>query len=165
MSKEEGKMSLESAQIMAKEVLDVLAPYCEKAVVAGSIRRRRPWVNDIDLVLLPKSNDAWTLHAKIAKLFSTVKMSGAKILHARYKYAEADIYFATKENWATLLLIRTGSAENNIRLCTRAKERGWRLAASGDGLFNEKEERIAGDTELSIYQALGLPFQKPEERN
>ncbi|MBA7714607.1 hypothetical protein ES703_123634 [subsurface metagenome] len=46
----------------------------------------------------------------------------------------------------------------------RAKIRGWRLAASGDGLFNEKGERIAGDTEESIYKALGLPYQPPERR-
>jgi len=32
------------------------------------------------------------------------------------------------------------------------------------GLFNAKGERIAGDTELSIYQALGLRYQHPEER-
>jgi len=75
-----------------------------------------------------------------------------------------DIYFATPETFATLLLIRTGSVESNIRLAARAKKRGWRLAASGGGLFNERGERIAGDSEESIYQALGLPWQRPEER-
>ena len=77
---------------------------------------------------------------------------------------QIDLYFAEPETWATLLLIRTGSTENNIRLATRAKELGWHLAASGDGLFNENGERIAGDTEISIYNALGLPWQRPEER-
>jgi len=41
---------------------------------------------------------------------------------------------------------------------------GWHLAASGEGLFNEKGERVAGDTEESIYEALGLAYQRPEER-
>jgi len=38
------------------------------------------------------------------------------------------------------------------------------LKASGDGLFNEEGERIAGDTEQSIYEALGIPYQEPQER-
>jgi len=75
-----------------------------------------------------------------------------------------DIYFATPETFATLLLIRTGSVESNIRLAARAKKRGWRLAARGGGLFNERGERIAGDTEESIYEALGVPYQEPWER-
>jgi len=77
---------------------------------------------------------------------------------------QIDIYFASPATWATLLLIRTGSAENNIRLATLAKKKGWHLAASGDGLFDENDQRIAGDTEISIYKALGLPFQPPEKR-
>jgi len=46
-----------------------------------------------------------------------------------------------------------------------AKKRGWRLAASGDGLFDETGRRIAGDTERSIYEALEVPWQEPWERN
>ncbi|GAI94863.1 unnamed protein product, partial [marine sediment metagenome] len=43
--------------------------------------------------------------------------------------------------------------------------RAWRLFADGSGLFNERGERIAGDSEESIYQALGLRYQEPWERN
>ncbi|GAI08995.1 unnamed protein product, partial [marine sediment metagenome] len=77
---------------------------------------------------------------------------------------QVDIYVASEKTWATLLLIRTGSKENNIRLATLAKKRGWHLAASGDGLFDENRQRIAGDSEESIYEALNLPWQRPEER-
>jgi len=44
------------------------------------------------------------------------------------------------------------------------KKRGWRLAASGDGLFDETGRRIASDTERSIYEALEMPWQEPWER-
>jgi len=156
-----GKMALERAEKIAESVVKRLSPYCKKIEVAGSIRRRKPWVNDIDLVLVP--SDLWNLHHEVMGL-GQMRMSGSKIMRVMVGSTQVDIYVADETTWATLLLIRTGSAENNIRLATRAKSRGWRLAASGDGLFNERGERIAGDTELSIYQVLGLPYQKPEER-
>ncbi len=78
--------------------------------------------------------------------------------------ADVDLYVATPETWATLLLIRTGSVDNNIRLCSLAQSKGWQLRANGAGLFNTTGERIAGDTEESIYKMLGLTYQKPEER-
>ena len=156
-----GKIALERAKKVAREIIQQLSPYCSEIEVAGSIRRRKPWVNDIDLVLIP--SDLWNLHTQIGRL-GLVKMSGNKIMRVKVGDIQVDIYVASEETWATLLLIRTGSAENNIRLCSRAKSWGWHLAASGDGLFNAEGERIAGDSERSIYDALGLPWQRPEER-
>ena len=157
-------MKLEVAQKIAAEVIERLSPYCQKIETAGSIRRRKEIVHDIDLVLIP--SDAWNLEGEVLALASPFhpKMSGEKLKRFDYNGAQVDLYYATPQTWATLLLIRTGSAKNNIRLCSRAKDMGWHLAASGDGLFNEKEERIAGDSEISIYNAMGLPFQRPEER-
>lgn len=154
-------IELERAQRIAQAVVKRLSPYCRKIVVAGSVRRKKPWVNDIDLVLIP--NDLWDFHSELMKLGS-LKMSGKKILRVMAGSTQIDVYVADEETWATLLLIRTGSAENNIRLASLAKKRGWHLAASGDGLFNELRERIAGNTERSIYDALGVPWQEPEER-
>ena len=155
------KIALERAQKIADQVIKRLSPYCKKIEVAGSVRRKRPWVNDIDFVLIP--DDLWNLHHEIKGL-GQVKVGGSKIMKVMAGSTQVDFYFADDQTWATLLLIRTGSAENNIRLATLAKNKGWRLAASGDGLFNERGERVAGDTEISIYNALGLPYQKPEER-
>jgi len=155
------EMILERAQKIAEAVVKRLTPYCKKIEVAGSIRRRKPWVKDIDLVLIP--SDLWNLQHEIMGL-GQPRAAGSKIMRVMAGATQIDIYIASEQTWATLLLIRTGSAENNIRLCSRAKELGWHLAASGDGLFNEKGQRIAGDTEISIYNALGLPWQRPEER-
>ena len=157
----QGKMALERAQKVADAVVKHLSPYCQRIEIAGSIRRKKPWVNDVDLVLIPK--DLWNLHSELMKL-GQLKMSGKKIIRVMVGSTQVDIYVCEPETWATLLLIRTGSKENNIRLCSRAKDMGWHLAASGDGLFNEREERIAGDSEISIYNALGLPYQRPEQR-
>jgi len=154
-------MELDKAQKIAKEVIKQLSLYCKRIQVAGSIRRRKPEVNDVDIVLIP--DNLWNPHQEIMRL-GKVKMGGNKIMCVTVGLAQIDLYFAEPETWATLLLIRTGSKENNIRLAMLAKKRGWHLAASGDGLFNEEGERIAGDTEQSIYGALGIPYQLPQER-
>lgn len=154
-------MELEKAKAIADTIVKALEAYCDRIEVAGSIRRQKPTVRDIDLVLVAR--DRWNLDLALMKM-GHYKMSGMKIARVQMDSIPLDIYFASPETFATLLLIRTGSVENNIRLASRAKKRGWRLAASGDGLFNEKGERIAGDSEESIYQALGLPYQEPEER-
>jgi len=154
-------VELELARKIASEVIKRLSPYCQRIEVAGSIRRRKPRVNDIDLVLIP--NDLWNLHHEIMRL-GQMRMSGSKIMRVMVGSTQVDIYVADEETWATLLLIRTGSAESNIRLAALAKRKGWHLAANGDGLFNEEGQRIAGDSEESIYQALGLPYQAPEAR-
>lgn len=155
-------MELERAQKVANEVVKHLSAYCQRIEVAGSIRRKAPNPKDIDLVLIP--NDLWNLHHEIMGL-GPMKMSGSKIMRVMVNRTQVDIYVASEETWATLLLIRTGSAQNNIRLATLAKKKGWHLAASGDGLFDENGQRIAGDSEQSIYEALGLPYQEPWERD
>jgi len=154
-------MELERAQRIAREVVKRLSPYCSKIQVAGSVRRKKSWVNDIDFVLIP--SDLWNLQHEIMGM-GQVRMSGMKIMRVMVGSVQIDIYFASPETWGTLLLIRTGSAENNIRLASLAKKRGWHLAASGDGLFDENGQRIAGDSEESIYGVLGLPYQHPVER-
>lgn len=155
------KISLERAEKIAEAVVKRLRPYCKRIEVAGSVRRKKPWVNDVDLVLIP--SDLWNLHHEIMGL-GQMRMSGSKIMRVMVGSTQVDIYVASEETFATLLLIRTGSAESNMRLAWLAKKRGWRLKASGDGLFNETGQRIAGDSEESIYEALGLPYQRPEER-
>jgi DNA polymerase/3'-5' exonuclease PolX len=165
------QISLLRARTLAEGVEKRLAPYCKLAAdgkpyieVAGSIRRRRPWVHDVDVVLIP--GDSWNLYQEILALCRPFKPKpdGPKIKSFVVSGVPVDIYIADEKSWATLLLIRTGSARNNKRLCYLAQDRGWQLRADGSGLFNEKEERIAGDTELSIFRALGLGYQEPWER-
>lgn len=158
----EPMMELERAKTIATEVIARLAPYCKRIEVAGSVRRRKDFPRDIDIVLIP--SELWNLLQEVNGLGPSM-MSGDKLKRVNYHGVQIDLYFATAETWSTLLLIRTGSKENNIRLATLAKKRGWHLSANGDGLFDENGKRIAGDSEESIYDALGLPYQEPWERD
>jgi len=90
--------------------------------------------------------------------------TGGKIRSYIFKGAQIDFNFATTQTWGTLLLVRTGSKEHNIRLASLAKGRGWKLHASGEGLTDAQDRRVAGDTEESIFATLGLPYVAPEKR-
>jgi len=161
-------MKLEQAKQIANNIKKILTPYCDRIEIAGSIRRGKPIVHDIDIVLIQKP-EAALIMPSILTTIGTLTLNGSKIKRLHYGDSndsiDIDIYFATSASWATLLLIRTGSKENNIRLATIAKRKGWQLKANGDGLFNNHGDRIAGDTEESIYQVLGIPYQEPHDRH
>jgi len=164
----EGKaMKIEEARLIAERVKEKLSPHCDRIEIAGSIRREKPTVHDIDIVLIEKPGSLLEINEVLASIGS-MDMNGSKIKRLWYGDTEPgisiDIYVATPATWATLLLIRTGSKENNIRLCSLARQLGLQLKANGDGLFNESGQRLAGDTEQSIYEVLRIPYQEPNER-
>jgi DNA polymerase (family 10) len=156
-------MELLKAQQTAEEVKGKLLPYCSMIEIAGSIRRKKEFVHDLDIVVIP-SNEGQFIYA--LQSLGKIKMGGQKLIRCELPSGFVlDIYIATPETWATLLLIRTGSKESNIRLCSLAKQKGMKLHADGSGLFKISTcERIAGDTEQSIFAALGLKYLRPEER-
>lgn len=158
------ELSLEAGLRIAHEFLRVTIRH-HFVEVAGSIRRLRPRVHDVDLVFNPIAPPAEELRLRCLMMPNIQVLKwGPKLAGITYCGVPIDLYFSTPETFHTLLLIRTGSKENNIRLCSIAKAKGWKLHASGDGLFNERGERIAGDSERSIYDALGVPWQEPWER-
>lgn len=72
--------------------------------------------------------------------------------------------FSTPETFHTLFLIRTGSKENNVRLCSRAKSKGWKLHASGEEaveLFGEKAVRRAEKTGIHEKSYRTKLYRKP----
>ena len=162
-------MKLEVAQVAAEQFIQLIQHTCIKVEVAGSVRRGKPEVNDIDLVVIEKLDSLATLSQAIT-LLGNVISDGPKIKRLMWDYgdgddlANIDIYVATPETWATMMLIRTGSKENNIRLCTHARDMGYHLHASGAGLYDQQAKLVAGETEESIYEALELPYQTPGER-
>lgn len=156
-------MDLEFAESIASQVVEKLKPYCDRIEIAGSIRRRHPFPGDIDLVCIPSNQGQFIIACQqIGKL--TLKGQLQVIVNG----VIVDLYIATPETWATMLLIRTGSKEHNKMLCIRAQRKGMKLHADGRGLFTRDvygtEHRIAGDTEASIFEALGLKYVEPEKR-
>jgi DNA polymerase (family X) len=164
MTTEKHRIEASRARGTAEAIVEKLKPHCSKIQIAGSLRRRLLWVHDIDIALVPANS--YSYYLELLKMIHPAKPKpdGPKIKKIQIGDIPVDIYIATEQEWYTLLLIRTGSARNNIRLCEAARDRGWILKADGSGLFNQFGKRVAGDSEESIFSALGLTYQLPEER-
>ena len=162
-------MNLEEAEEAARYCLSKLTPVSERIEVVGSIRRRRPQVRDVDILLIP-GKDLISFRETLAELFGLLTADGEKIKRGTvtaYEFAlevQVDLYIADEKNFECLKLVRTGSASHNLRLASLAKSKKMKLHASGLGLTNEKNEIVASD-ERGIFDALGVPYLKPEDRD
>lgn len=158
---------------LAFKIISVIGPYCTRAEVAGSIRRHKPTINDIDIVVLPKPHSWVQIIKEVRFSFDAVtEKQGDKLATLYLPFAseqglghiQVDLYRATKYTWGILLLVRTGSAEHNVHLCNLALRKGLRLQYS-QGLIDSKDNVIAGRTEEEVFEALGLPFIIPQDRD
>ena len=159
---------------LALRIVQEIEPYCIKACVAGSLRRGRALVNDVDIVVLPNVPLYWLeLIKTLRREFDgiTVKQ-GDKLAVFNVPFAskqalgylQVDLYRAEPDTWGILLLVRTGSKEHNVKLCNLAISKGLRLKYSV-GLTDQRGLVVAGRTgEEDVFAALGLPFVPPAER-
>lgn len=157
---------------LAFKILAEIEPFCEKAQIAGSIRRLKTTINDIDIVVQPKPDSWLQIIKEIRHEFNTVtEKQGDKLAtllipfcsKQGHGHVQLDIYRASQSTWGILLLVRTGSAEHNVYLCNLALAKGLRLQYS-QGLVDSKGNVIAGKTEEDVFEALGLPFILPQNR-
>lgn len=171
-------LPLSSAIILAEGIATELSPYCERVAIAGSIRRRRPFVNDIDLVVLPKPHQTAALKDRCKRHARPVIDGPWNCIYALKSGFQLDIFIAEAQrkdlfqtlptNFGTLLLCRTGSKEHNIYLVERAKSLGLRwnphhgVFASTPGAQHTR--LLPSETEEEIFTALQLDFIPPEKR-
>jgi DNA polymerase (family X) len=157
-------LELEKANMLASQISDQIKPLCSRLELVGSIRRQKILVGDIDFVVVTTDGN-W---AKIASCLKkqNVICAGNQLIKINYQVGsdlfQADFYRACAKNFGIQHLIRTGSAEHNCFLASYALTNGFRLKYS-EGLLKD-EQLVAGETEESIFNALGLPCPKPEER-
>jgi len=168
----------EVARAVARKIAEELRPACDRIEIAGSLRRGNLAVHDIDLALLPKTSaDEFSLggSTQLEELLEHLVERGSlasvrgrdkvKCFVATKTGIPVDLYVARPETWATLLLIRTGSKEHNIKLAQRAKELGMRLRASGDGIEDDQGNLLKVSAEEDAFRILGLPYLAPEDRS
>jgi DNA polymerase (family 10) len=182
----------EEALVLAKQVLAALFPVCSWAEIAGSIRRERAEVHDIDLVAIPSQQtrsgplggtvifdelQVWKdlIPKALKKIGLTVEAQGQELIRCTFadNGFQVDIYRARPETWGVILLVRTGSREHNVKLYTLAKSKGLTLSAArgvisywvdGRRLPEAEGKVIASRSEEEIFAALGLAYVDPKHR-
>jgi len=149
---------------IAEEIVAYLRDHApiDKAAVAGSLRRMRETVGDIDVLVTspdpPAAIRAFTGMPRVKEVVLAGETKATVIVEARI---QADIRVLEPGSWGAGLQYFTGNKDHNIHLRSLAIARGWKLDEYG--IF-EGERKVAGDTEEGIYAAFGLPWIPPELR-
>ena len=148
-----------SRQLVA--ALTARAPV-DRIEVAGSLRRRRESVGDLDVLVTSRQPEAVLTAFGTLPEVREVKLRGStKETVLVGDGLQVDLRVVEPEAFGAALQYFTGSKDHNVHLRTLARDRG--LKVNEYGVFRG-EERIAGRTEEEVYAALDLPWIPPEMR-
>jgi DNA polymerase (family X) len=167
LKKSRGRFLLGEILPRLKEILKKLKKLkeVEQINAAGSVRRMKETVRDVDLLITVKNEDsAGKIMDFFVQLPGVVKiwMKGQTKASVRMREGfDIDLRVVKNKSYGSALQYFTGSKEHNIALRRIAMEKGLKL--SEYGLFRNKK-MIAGWKESGIYNALGLPWIEPELR-
>lgn len=181
----EGRTRIGSAMVIAESILDRLRAIdgVEDVAIAGSLRRGRETVGDLDFLAIAKGKaaervaDAFRSDASVERVLAAGETKSSVLLavdlggKAGEVHIQADLRVVPAAVFGSALLYFTGSKAHNVRLRELAQKKG--LTLNEYGLFPDDGEPAsqrrsvkakAAKTEQSIYKALGLPFIPPELR-
>ena len=137
-------------------------PEVELAIVAGSTRRRKETIGDIDILAASKMPEKVMERFLGLPFIEHVYAKGKTKTMVKLKNGlDCDLRVVPKESYGAALNYFTGSKDHNVALREMAIKRGWKL--NEYGLFRGKK-MIAGRTEEEIYKSLGLKYIEPEMR-
>lgn len=159
-----GRFRLDTAFETAEELVAYLREFkgVEQVTPAGSLRRGRETVGDLDLLVTGRDHAGIAEHfAKFSDIAQVLAKGEDKVSVKLKNDLQVDVRLLERQSYGAALQYFTGSKEHNVALRDRAKRRGWKL--SEYGLF-EGNKVIASRTEEEIYEKLGLEWIPPELR-
>jgi len=146
----------------AMELKALLEKKVEMISIAGSLRRMKETVGDMDILAFSSQP------AEVMDFFTSMENVEAVIAKGETKSSvrlesgiQVDLRIVPKESFGSALQYFTGSKEHNIEVRRIAVRAGCKL--NEYGLF-KGEKRIAGETEEGVYRALGMDYIPPELR-
>jgi DNA polymerase (family 10) len=168
LSRAGGRTPIGVAYPLAERIIAALEglPEVQTIAAAGSLRRWRETVGDIDILVVSHAPDSvierFTHLDEVDRVLAGGGTKGSIITKDGI---QVDIRVVEKESYGAALAYFTGSKEHNIRLREMAIKKGLKLSEYGVFKKTAKRERmIAGATEEEVYAVFGLPFIPPEIR-
>ena len=168
-----GRFMLDDADVIAQKMIGHLSnlPGVEKITPAGSLRRGRETVGDLDILVTGKGccEGAKEREAIIERIVNfpgvhEVLAKGDNKVSFRLRSGmQVDVRLLPPDSFGAAMQYFTGSKMHNVSLRQRALKLGYTLNEYGLAKL-EGEKRVAGKTEDEIYKKLGLAFIEPELR-
>lgn len=167
------------ALAIAQNVEALLAPSCARTLIAGSIRRQKPTVKDIELVVIPSYVEARDmfeevvgqqsrLDARLAELgIGAFAKNGERYKQFTWQGIAVDLFIQIDPaTWGVNATLRTGSAEFSAWLVTSRRKggalpAGWKVA---DGRLWNETQILDTPEERDVFTALGVDWLDPTER-
>ncbi|MFB6085422.1 MAG: DNA polymerase/3'-5' exonuclease PolX [Halodesulfurarchaeum sp.] len=175
-AREAGKRSLlGQARPIGEEIREFLSekPEVESIALAGSLRRWRPTIGDVDVLVGTADPEAVTETVTDWNRVDSVMESGETKTTLRMGGMQVDLRLVDAGEFGSALVYFTGSKDHNIALRNRAIDEGMKVNEYGVFEVTDAEradpdtragDRIAGETEDEVYDALELPWIPPELR-
>ena len=173
---ENKRIPLIEAEILAKQIVDRLRPHCQRIQIAGSIRRRKPDVGDIEIVAIPEFiNDMFGNQSSEHELdmidwtdFGKVCKNGSKYKQVElWEGVNLDLFIVTPPaQWGVQFIIRTGPADFSHKFVTPKKFGGMlpsNLTVKNGAIWNGNKI-IPTPEEEDDFDLLGIGFIVPENR-
>jgi DNA polymerase (family 10) len=164
MKTSEERRPLNEVLQIANKIIKELKNKVEKIVVAGSIRRKKAMVRDIDILAISKNPEPvmnyFTKMKNVDRILGKGKTKSTVILD---NGIQADLRIVPEKSFGAALQYFTGSKDYNIKLREIAIKKGYKL--NEYGLFERKTGKmVAGETEKEIFKILGVKYIEPEKR-
>lgn len=179
------KIPLKEALPVASRLADLLRPACRRIEVAGSIRRRRAEVGDIEIVAIPKIEEIEVPRAQLGlfgeqptekksvnRLWEAVHRLNVLHLKGGDKYQQfvfdglkVDLFTCAEGNWGWALLVRTGSDNFSRFIAGRLNDNGY---TSRDFWIESRWgslKKIETPAEEDVFNLAKQPFLSPEKRS
>lgn len=181
MSESASRMSLASAVKLADKVKLELAPGCQRIEIAGSVRREKESIGDLEVVCIAKpildlfgepTGDSH-LDFELDRLIIEGRLEAVKGGDRYRQYllpksnVKLDLFIATPETWACIFLIRTGSAELAKKIVTQKIHGGFcpqGMKFDGGKLWKDGHA-VDVKEEIDVFNALGLAWIDPKDRS
>ncbi len=160
-----GRIPTIEAYSIAQRLLAEIKPTLnadERVEAAGSLRRGRETIGDLDLLVSSlRPREVFDAAARLPEVAHVVLRGDTKMTVRLGTGFQVDLRVVEPESFGSALVYFTGSKDHNIRIRTLARDRGLKINEYG---VYRGDERIAGHSEVDVYRALGLPWIPPEIR-
>ena len=134
-----------------------------EVVVAGSYRRGKETVGDLDILVTAKGKSAGVMDAFVAydEVVQVVSQGSTRATVILRSGLQVDLRVVAQQSYGAALHYFTGSKAHNIQVRRLGQKRGLKI--NEYGVF-KGDKRIAGRTEASVFKSVGLPYIEPELR-